>query len=205
MKKVGIIGWRGMVGSVLVERMLAEGDFARIDAQFFSTSQTGARGPNIGRDTPPVGDAKDTDALRKMDVLISCQGGDYTKEMHPRLRKAGFTGYWIDAASALRMDEGRRHRPRPGQPRHHRRARSRRGVRDYIGGNCTVSLMLMATIGLFRKGWVEWISSIDVPGGVRRRREEHARAGRADARARRRLGSAARRSGVVDPRYRSRA
>ena len=105
MKKVGIIGWRGMVGSVLVERMLAEQDFTRIDAQFFSTSQTGSKGPNIGRETPPVADAKNLDALKAMDVLISCQGGDYTKEIHPQLRKAGWKGYWIDAASALRMDK----------------------------------------------------------------------------------------------------
>ena len=105
MKKVGIIGWRGMVGSVLIERMLAEQDFSRIDAQFFSTSQVGGKGPNIGRDTPPLADANDIDALRRMDVLISCQGGDYTKEVHPKLRKAGWGGYFIDAASTLRMSK----------------------------------------------------------------------------------------------------
>src|SRR5437868_12317890 len=98
MKRVGIIGWRGMVGSVLVERMAHEGDFARFDTQFFSTSQTGMRGPDIGKDTPPVADAKDLDALKSMDVLVSCQGGDYTKDIHPRLRRAGWTGFWIDAA-----------------------------------------------------------------------------------------------------------
>src|SRR5260370_29586273 len=102
MKRVGIIGWRGMVGSVLVERMAQEGDFARFDTQFFSTSQTGMRGPDIGKETPPVADAKDIDALKSMDVLVSCQGGDYTKDIHPRLRRAGWTGFWIDAASALR-------------------------------------------------------------------------------------------------------
>src|SRR5215471_4815736 len=105
MKRVGIIGWRGMVGSVLVERMLAEQDFARVDPTFFSTSQTGARGPNLGRDTPPVGDAKDVAALAQMDVLISCQGSDYTKDIHPKLRKAGWSGYFIDAASAMRMNK----------------------------------------------------------------------------------------------------
>jgi aspartate-semialdehyde dehydrogenase len=157
MKKVGIIGWRGMVGSVLVERMLAERDFAGFDAQFFSTSQTGVRGPDIGRDTPPVADAKDVDALRKMDVLVSCQGSDYTKEIHPRLRKSGWTGYWIDAASALRVDKDAVIVLDPVN-RHVITSAIASGVRDYIGGNCTISLMLMATIGLFRQGWVEWVS-----------------------------------------------
>jgi aspartate-semialdehyde dehydrogenase len=157
MKRVGIIGWRGMVGSVLVERMLAEHDFARIDAHFFSTSQSGARGPDIGRETPPVADAKDVEALRKMDILVSCQGGDYTKEIHPRLRKAGWGGYWIDAASALRMDKDAVIVLDPVN-RHVITKGIASGVRDYIGGNCTVSLMLMATIGLFRQGWVEWVS-----------------------------------------------
>jgi aspartate-semialdehyde dehydrogenase len=147
-----------MVGSVLVERMLAEQDFARIDAQFFSTSQTGTRGPAIGRDTPPVADAKDLNALKAMDVLISCQGGDYTKEIHPQLRKAGWKGYWIDAASALRMDKDAIIILDPVNRDVIDRALAA-GVKDYIGGNCTVSLMLMAIIGLFRKGWVEWVNS----------------------------------------------
>jgi aspartate-semialdehyde dehydrogenase len=158
MKKVGIIGWRGMVGSVLVERMLAEQDFARIDAQFFSTSQTGAKGPDIGKETAPVADAKDLKALAAMDVLISCQGGDYTKEIHPQLRKAGWKGYWIDAASALRMDKDAVIILDPVNRDVIDRALAA-GVKDYIGGNCTVSLMLMAIIGLFRKGWVEWVNS----------------------------------------------
>src|SRR6266536_1594305 len=157
MKKVGIMGWRGMVGSVLVERMLAEQDFSRIEPQFFSTSQTGARGPSIGRDTPPVQDAKDIDALRRMDILVSCQGSDYTKEIHPKLRKAGFAGPWIDAASALRMEKDAIIVLDPVNQDLITRA-MRAGMRDYIGGNCTVSLMLMATIGLFRQGWVEWVS-----------------------------------------------
>src|SRR4051812_65939 len=158
MKKVGIIGWRGMVGSVLVERMLAEQDFARIDAQFFSTSQTGTKGPDIGRETAPVADAKDLTALKSMDVLISCQGGDYTKEIHPQLRKAGWKGYWIDAASALRMDKDAVIILDPVNRDVIDKALVA-GGRDFIGGNCTVSLMLMATIGLFRKGWVEWVNS----------------------------------------------
>src|SRR6185369_17285239 len=140
------------------ERMLAERDFARIDAQFFSTSQTGSKGPDIGRDTGPVADAKDLTALKAMDVLISCQGGDYTKEIHPQLRKAGWKGYWIDAASALRMDKDAVIILDPVNREVIDRALAA-GGRDFIGGNCTVSLMLMATIGLFRKGWVEWVNS----------------------------------------------
>ena len=158
MQKVGIIGWRGMVGSVLVERMLAERDFARIETQFFSTSQTGTKGPDIGKDTAPVADAKNLEALRGMDILISCQGGDYTKEIHPQLRKAGWKGHWIDAASALRMDKDAVIILDPVNREVIDRALAS-GGRDFIGGNCTVSLMLMATIGLFRKGWVEWVNS----------------------------------------------
>jgi aspartate-semialdehyde dehydrogenase len=158
MKRVGIIGWRGMVGSVLVERMVAEQDFSRIEPTFFSTSQTGARGPDIGRDLPPVGDAKDMSALAQMDVLISCQGSDYTKDVHPKLRKAGWTGYYIDAASAMRMNKDAVIVLDPVNRSVIDRAIAS-GVRDYIGGNCTVSLMLMATIGLYRQGWVEWINS----------------------------------------------
>ncbi|HET9954754.1 MAG TPA: hypothetical protein VFQ61_09620, partial [Polyangiaceae bacterium] len=102
---VGIIGWRGMVGSVLVERMLAEKDFDVIEPRFFSTSQAGGKAPNIGRDVPAVGDAKDLKALAQNEILISCQGGDYTKEIHGALRASGWKGYWIDAASALRMSD----------------------------------------------------------------------------------------------------
>jgi aspartate-semialdehyde dehydrogenase len=158
MKRVGIIGFRGMVGSVLVERMLAEEDFTRIDAHFFSTSQKGAKAPQVGKSTHTVKDANDVDALREMEILISCQGGDYTKEVHPRLRKAGWTGYWIDAASALRMQKDAVIVLDPVN-RDLMTKSIASGVRDYIGGNCTVSLMLMATIGLFRQGWVEWVSS----------------------------------------------
>jgi aspartate-semialdehyde dehydrogenase len=138
--------------------MLAEQDFSRIEPTFFSTSQTGARGPDIGRDVPPVGDAKDMSALAQMDVLISCQGSDYTKDIHPKLRKAGWAGYWIDAASAMRMNKDAVIVLDPVNRSVIDRAIAS-GVRDYIGGNCTVSLMLMATIGLYRQGWVEWINS----------------------------------------------
>src|SRR6476469_5724337 len=103
MKRVGIVGWRGMVGSVLMERMREEKDFAVIEPVFFSTSQAGGKGPDVGKETAPLGDAYDIEALKKLDIIISCQGGDYTNEVHPKLRQAGFKGYWIDAASSLRM------------------------------------------------------------------------------------------------------
>ena len=105
MSRVGLIGWRGMVGSVLVERMRAEGDFVLIEPRFFSTSQAGAAGPEIGRATAPVGDAKDLAALGACEILISCQGGEYTEAIHPKLRAAGWSGHWIDAASTLRMKD----------------------------------------------------------------------------------------------------
>jgi aspartate-semialdehyde dehydrogenase len=155
--QVGIIGWRGMVGSVLVQRMREERDFDLVDPIFFSTSQAGATGPAIGEPVPPVKDARDLAALMGADVLISCQGGDYTAEMHPRLRAAGWTGYWIDPASTLRMKD---HAVIVLDPvnREVIDAALRRGVTDFIGGNCTVSLMLMAMVGLFRAGLVEWVS-----------------------------------------------
>ena len=156
---VGIIGWRGMVGSVLVQRMREEGDFALIDPQFFSTSQAGAAGPEIGKRTSPVKDARDVAALNAHDVLISCQGGDYTSEMYPRLRQAGWEGYWIDAASTLRLAPDSVIILDPVNGDVIARA-VESGVRNYIGGNCTVSLMLMATAGLFRAGLVEWVTAM---------------------------------------------
>jgi aspartate-semialdehyde dehydrogenase len=159
MKRVGIVGWRGMVGSVLMERMRAENDFAVIEPVFFSTSQAGGKGPDVGKDTAPLADAYDIDALKKLDIIISCQGGDYTNEVHPKLRKAGFTGYWIDAASSLRMSEQAVIVLDPVN-RDVIDAGIASGLKDFIGGNCTVSLMLMGLVGLFRQGWVEWISSM---------------------------------------------
>jgi len=103
MKRVGLVGWRGMVGSVLMQRMQEQRDFDLIDPVFFSTSQVGGKGPAVGRDVPPLKDAKNVDELRKMEIIVTCQGGDYTNEIYPKLRAAGWTGYWIDAASALRM------------------------------------------------------------------------------------------------------
>ena len=159
MKKVGFIGWRGMVGSVLLERMQAEGDFADIEPVFFTTSNVGGAPPSVGREAPPLQSAHDLEALRQLDIIVSCQGGDFTAEVHPALRKAGFRGYWIDAASTLRMRDDAVivldpvNRPVID-------AALDRGVLDLIGGNCTVSLMLMALAGPIRQGWVEWISSM---------------------------------------------
>jgi aspartate-semialdehyde dehydrogenase len=159
MKKVGIIGWRGMVGSVLVERMRAEQDFDLLVPTFFSTSQAGGRGPDIGRDVGKVADANNIDALAAMDVLISCQGGDYTNAIFPKLRAAGWDGYWIDAASALRMQPDAVIVLDPVN-RDVIDAALVKGIKNYIGGNCTVSLMLMAMAGLFKAGLVEWMTAM---------------------------------------------
>jgi aspartate-semialdehyde dehydrogenase len=157
--QVGLIGWRGMVGSVLVERMQAERDFDLIDPVFFSTTQAGAPAPAIGKAAPPVKDARDVAALMDADVLVSCQGGDYTTEMHPTLRAAGWTGCWIDAASTLRMDSRAVIVLDPVNRDVIARALDA-GVTDLIGGNCTVTLMLMAMAGLFKAGLVEWVSAM---------------------------------------------
>jgi aspartate-semialdehyde dehydrogenase len=157
--KTAIVGWRGMVGSVLMQRMTAERDFDHIDPVFFSTSQAGGAAPDVGRKTGPLQDANDIDALAQCDVVVTCQGGDYTNAVHPKLRAAGWKGYWIDAASALRMrddaviilDPVNRDVIDTGLAS---------GVRDYVGGNCTVSLMMMALGGLFRAGHIEWITSM---------------------------------------------
>src|ERR1700749_1411773 len=159
MKQVGIIGWRGMVGSVLLERMREEKDFELVSPTFFSTSQAGAAGPQIGASKAPVHDANDIAALAKLPVLISAQGGDYTQAVHPRLRAAGWQGYWIDAASALRMEKNAVIVLDPVNLDVMQAAHSR-GAKDFIGGNCTVSLMLMAVCGLLRAGLVEWITAM---------------------------------------------
>ena len=159
MKQVGIIGWRGMVGSVLLERMRAEGDFDLIAPTFFSTSQAGVPGPRIGAVNSLVQDANDVAALAKLPLLISAQGGDYTNDIHPRLRAAGWKGFWIDAASALRMEKNAVIVLDPvNLPV--MQAAQERGIKDFIGGNCTVSLMLMAVGGLMRAGLVEWITAM---------------------------------------------
>lgn len=159
MQKVGIVGWRGMVGSVLMERFQNEGDFSKFHSYLFSTSQKGEKAPNFQNTFDTILDSNSIEALSEMDIIITCQGGAYTNEMHPLLRESGWSGYWIDAASSLRMsdksiivldpingnliDQG-----------------LNRGIKDYIGGNCTVSLMLMGLGGLFKEGLVEWMSSM---------------------------------------------
>jgi aspartate-semialdehyde dehydrogenase len=148
-----------MVGSVLVARMREENDFSLIEPVFFSTSQAGGRGPEIGRETEPVASANDLKALAGCDLLISCQGGDYTSATHPQLRAAGWRGHWIDAASALRMKADAVIILDPVNREVIDRGLSS-GTRDWIGGNCTVSLMLMALGGLFRAGLVEWATSM---------------------------------------------
>jgi aspartate-semialdehyde dehydrogenase len=157
--KVGLIGWRGMVGSVLVQRMREANDFEHIDPLFFSTSQTGAPAPAIGKPAPAVKDAKDVRELAACDVLISCQGGDYTTEIYPKLRAAGWDGYWIDAASTLRMADDAVLILDPVN-RHVIDRELDRGAKNFIGPNCTVSLMLMAMAGLVREGLIEWVSAM---------------------------------------------
>ncbi|GFO54291.1 aspartate-semialdehyde dehydrogenase [Geomonas sp. Red276] len=154
--KVGLVGWRGMVGSVLMQRMQEENDFAGIEPVFFTTSQVGQPAPmNAGT----LKDASDINELKKLDVIITCQGGDYTKAVRPELAKAGWNGYWIDAASTLRMESDAVIILDPVN-RNVIDAALAKGIKDYIGGNCTVSLMLMGLGGLFRAGVVEWISSM---------------------------------------------
>lgn len=155
-KRVGIIGFRGMVGSVLVERMRAEGDFELIEPVFLSTSQSGGQAP-LGNE--PILSALSLEELLKLDVIVSCQGGDYTTQMHPELRKQGYSGYFIDAASTLRMAEGATIILDPVNRAQIDSALAK-GHKDFIGGNCTVSLMLMAIHGLYQRGLVEWISSM---------------------------------------------
>jgi aspartate-semialdehyde dehydrogenase len=159
MLRVGIIGWRGMVGSVLVQRMREERDFDHVEPVFFSTSQAGGKGPDIGKSVDPVKNASDVGELKKLPVIISCQGGDYTNEIYPRLRREGWKGYWIDAASALRMNDDAVIILDPVNLSLIRKALAS-GVKNYIGGNCTVSLMLMGMAGLFQRDEIEWMTSM---------------------------------------------
>jgi len=158
--RVGFVGWRGMVGSVLMQRMQQEQDFAHIDEPvFFTTSNVGGAAPLTDRSLPPLQDAYSIEALQTLDAVVTCQGGDYTSEVYPKLRAAGWKGYWIDAASTLRMqsdsiivlDPVNRQVIDDGLSR---------GIKDYIGGNCTVSLMLMALSGLFKNQLVDWVSAM---------------------------------------------
>jgi aspartate-semialdehyde dehydrogenase len=159
MIRVGIVGWRGMVGSVLVQRMREERDFDHVEPVFFSTSQAGGKGPDIGRTVEPVKSATDPGELKKLAVIIACQGGDYTSEIHPQLRAAGWKGYWIDAASALRMKDDAVIILDPVNDSLIKKS-LKNGTKDFIGGNCTVSLMLMGMAGLFQRDEIEWMTSM---------------------------------------------
>ena len=159
MTTVGFVGWRGMVGSVLMERMRDERDFDSIEPTFFTTSNVGGAGPAIGKPVAALKDANDIAALAKHDVLITCQGGDYTKSVYPKLRAAGWRGYWIDAASTLRMEKDAVIVLDPvNRPVVDHAVAA--GIKNFIGGNCTVSLMLMAIDGLLKADLVEWVSAM---------------------------------------------
>jgi aspartate-semialdehyde dehydrogenase len=157
--RIGFVGWRGMVGSVLMGRMREEADFKDFEPTFFTTSNIGGEGPDVGIEIPPLQDAYDFERLSLQDIIVTCQGGEYTKKAYPEIRKQGWNGYWIDSASALRMkdesiivlDPVNRSVIDSGLSS---------GIKDYVGGNCTVSLMLMALSGLLASGHVEWISSM---------------------------------------------
>ena len=159
MKRVGLIGWRGMVGSVLMGRMLEERDFDHIEPVFFTTSNVGGKGPEIGKEVPPLKDAKSIEALKAMDMIITCQGGDYTADIFPKLRAAGWKGYWIDAASTLRMEKDAIIILDPVNKGVIQDG-IKKGVKNYIGGNCTVSLMLIGLGGLFQNNLIEWMTSM---------------------------------------------
>ncbi|GAB2180287.1 aspartate-semialdehyde dehydrogenase [Denitratisoma sp. agr-D3] len=160
MKKVGLVGWRGMVGSVLMQRMVEEKDFDHIDPVYFSTSAAGGKAPAFGgKEGGALKDANNIDELKAMDIIISCQGGDYTTEIFPKLRAAGWDGYWIDAASTLRMEDNAVIVLDPVNDGVIRNALAK-GIKNYIGGNCTNSILLMGVGGLFREGLVDWVSSM---------------------------------------------
>ena len=159
MLKVGFVGWRGMVGSVLMDRMLKEEDFQGLELFFFSTSQAGNQAPEVGQNQTIVGDAFDLKSLTRMDIILTCQGGDYTGKVYTALRQAGWQGYWIDAASSLRMEKSSIIVLDPVNRDVIDRGLAE-GIRDYIGGNCTVSLMLMAIGGLFAQDLVAWVSAM---------------------------------------------
>ena len=160
MKKVGLVGWRGMVGSVLMQRMVEEGDFAFIDPVYFSTSSVGGKAPTLGgKDGGVLHDAASIDTLKQMDIIVTCQGGDYTKEVFPKLRATGWNGHWIDAASTLRMDKDAVIILDPVNLDVIKDALAK-GGKNWIGGNCTVSLMLMGLGGLFQNDLIEWATSM---------------------------------------------
>ena len=174
MKLVGLVGWRGMVGSVLMQRMQEENDFAHIEPVFFSTSNAGGKAPAMAKNESTLKDANDIDALKKCDIILTCQGGDYTSEVYSKLRAAGWGGYWIDAASTLRMKDDAIIVLDPVNSEVIKHSLSK-GVKNYIGGNCTVSCMLMGLGGLFAHDLVEWMTSMTYQaasgGGAQHMRE----------------------------------
>jgi aspartate-semialdehyde dehydrogenase len=174
MKLVGLVGWRGMVGSVLMQRMRDEGDFAHIEPVFFTTSNAGGKAPAMAKNETTLKDATDITELSKCEIIISCQGGDYTSEVFPKLRASGWNGYWIDAASTLRMNDDAVIVLDPVNLDVIKNAMTR-GVKNYIGGNCTVSCMLMGLGGLFEHKLVDWMSSMTYQaasgGGAQHMRE----------------------------------
>jgi aspartate-semialdehyde dehydrogenase len=171
---VGLVGWRGMVGSVLMDRMQAEGDFALIEPLFFSTSNAGGKAPAQAKNEKTLKDAFDIEALKKCDVVITCQGGDYTTEVFPKLRAAGWNGHWIDAASTLRMKDDAVIVLDPVNMPVIRNALAK-GGKNWIGGNCTVSCMLMGVGALYKAGLVEWMTTMTYQaasgGGAQHMRE----------------------------------
>ena len=174
MKLTGLVGWRGMVGSVLMERMQAEGDFAHIEPLFFSTSNVGGKAPAMAKNEARLGDAHDIDALKRCDIILTAQGGDYTSDVFPRLRAAGWNGHWIDAASTLRMKDDAVIVLDPVNLPVIKAALAK-GGRNWIGGNCTVSCMLMGVGALFKAGLVEWMNTMTYQaasgGGAQHMRE----------------------------------
>ncbi|AOY93333.1 aspartate-semialdehyde dehydrogenase [Cupriavidus sp. USMAA2-4] len=171
---VGLVGWRGMVGSVLMQRMQQEGDFDHIEPIFFSTSNAGGKAPAMAKNETTLKDANDIEALKQCDVILTAQGGDYTNEVFPKLRAAGWKGYWIDAASSLRMKDDAIIVLDPVNLGVIKDALSK-GVKNFIGGNCTVSCMLMGLGGLFQHDLVEWMTSMTYQaasgGGAQHMRE----------------------------------
>ena len=174
MNRVGIVGYRGMVGSVLIERMLQEDDFSGMETTLFSTSQAGQAAPEIKQTDPVLRNANDINDLQKMDIIISCQGGSYTNEIFPQLRKSGWKGHWIDAASALRLADDAVICLDPVNRQLIDEAMNK-GTKNWIGGNCTVSLMMMALQGLFAANEILWLNSMTYQaasgGGARHMKE----------------------------------
>lgn len=174
MKNVGFVGWRGMVGSVLMQRMVEEHDFDYINPIFFSTSQAGQAAPSFGGKTGTLQSADNIEALKALDIIVTCQGGDYTSEIYPKLRASGWQGYWIDAASTLRMEDDAIIVLDPVNKANIQTALDK-GIKTFVGGNCTVSLMLMSLGGLFAENLINWVSVSTYQaasgGGARHMRE----------------------------------